>query len=539
MNIQQFPPQYQLQSPPQYQLQSPPQQFPPQYQLQSPPQQSPPQYQLQSPPQQFSMTNALGFLILLVILGIALYIVISVEMGSSSKTTDNTENENNTQDNTDDISTSSNYPTNTGGTNIGDTSGNTNQNPTGTTSTGTTSTGTTSTVTTPTVTTANILSNYNVYNSSFSTSNSFYGNYAITATNITVLHNNTYKLIITGNGTLEFIKYNPGWDVLFSSVNLYDKSRFYALIMKNDGDLVVIDSNNNILWRTYTSGNNGAYLSVTDGGVLVIRTNNNIIKAIYPTNYHILDQNNWKYIKNNDPTGCKTNWALLNTGGDIIQPTISKIWRNETGKSNGHLWCATDNNTLPSDRIIDTDLEPQTIHGIANISHIVLLNYKGERIYISASKYKNIIAKNSLDDDNNNWLECDKWDYSAINAYNINGDDITNLENSSKDMDKIFSYEISSYRRNYHFNSGYGAPHDNDNDLLHDGCTKFYNLYGNDKLTNQKNTLALDGFKSFNNTRTDHKNWLRWPRGASQYSYYWRVYYRTVDDYLTYLNSKS
>ena len=538
MNIQQFPPQYQLQFPPQYQLQSPPQQFPPQYQLQSPPQQSPPQ---QSPPQQFSMTNALGFLILLAILGIALYIVISVEMGSSSKTTDNTENENNTQDSTDDISTSSNYPTNTGGTNTGGTSGNTNQNPTGTTSTGTTPTVTTPTGTTPTVTTsiANILSTYTVHNSSFSTSNRFNGNLAITATNITVLHNNTYKLIITGNGTLEFIKYNPGRDVLFSSVNLYVNSRFYALIMKNDGDLVVIDSNNNILWSTNTSGNNGAYLAVTDGGVLVIRTDNNIIKAIYPTNYHILGQNNWKYIKNNNPTGCKTNWALLNTDGNIIQSTISKIWSNETGKSNGHLWCATDNNTLTSERIIDNNLEPQTIHGIANISHIVLLNYLGQRIYISASTYKDIIEKNSLTNDTNTDLGCDGDEYNAINAFDINGDDLKNLENSSKYMDNIFYYPMGSYRRNYNFNSDYGAPHDNDDDLLHDYCTKFYNLYGSDKLYPQKRELTLDGFKSFNNTITDHKNWLRWPRGASEYSYYWRVYYRTVDDYLTYLNSKS
>jgi hypothetical protein len=310
--------------------------------------------------------------------------------------------------------------------------------------------------------------------------------------------------------------------------------------MKNDGNLVVIDSNDNTLWSTNTSGNSGAYLAVTNGGALVIRTDNNIIKAIYPTNYHISGQNNWKYIKNNDPTGCKTNWALLNTDGSIIQSTISKIWRNETGKSIGHLWCATDNNTLPSDRIIDNNLEPQTIHGIANISHIVLLNYLGERIYISASTYKNIIAKNSYNNDDNSDLGCDDDEYDAINAYNIDADDIKNLVNSSKDMDSIFNYPTGSYRRNYHFNSGFGAPHDNDDDELHNDCTKFYNLYGNDKLFSQKRELAQDGFNRFNAiTITDHKNWLRWPRGDSEYSYYWRVYYRTVDDYRTYLNSKS
>ena len=60
-----------------------------------------------------------------------------------------------------------------------------------------------------------------------------------------------------------------------------------------------------------------------------------------------------------------------------------------------------------------------TIWGINNIKEIVLLNYLGERVYIEAHIFKNIIDDNDKSNDDNKDLCCTCQEYDAVNAYNI------------------------------------------------------------------------------------------------------------------------
>ena len=66
-----------------------------------------------------------------------------------------------------------------------------------------------------------------------------------------------------------------------------------------------------------------------------------------------------------------------------------------------------------------------------------------------------------------------------------------------------------------------------------DDCTQFWNLYSNERHTKFKDPLKDDGFKEFSSNVNDHINWLRNSRGSSEYSRYWRVYYRTWDDFFS------
>jgi hypothetical protein len=63
------------------------------------------------------------------------------------------------------------------------------------------------------------------------------------------------------------------------------------------------------------------------------------------------------------------------------------------------------------------------------------------------------------------------------------------------------------------------------------------NLYDNDRLTIERKLLADDGFKPFSDDINNANNWIRRDFGSGYYDSYWRVYYRTVNDYANYLNN--
>ena len=92
-------------------------------------------------------------------------------------------------------------------------------------------------------------------------------------------------------------------------------------------------------------------------------------------------------------------------------------------------------------------------------------------------------------------------------------------------------------RNPYKFYKDYGASHDNDKKLRIEGCTPFYALYNKNRYVQFKNPLKEDEFKEARESSVNyHENWLRDPRGDSEYSYYWKVYYRTQQGYVNYLN---
>ena len=167
------------------------------------------------------------------------------------------------------------------------------------------------------------------------------------------------------------------------------------------------------------------------------------------------------------------------------------------------------------------DKEPTaTIHG-ETVKEIVLLNKHAQPIYIEPHVFKRIIDDNSINKDDNEDLSCNGDEYDAVTAYNINSDTrFAELKTSSISMKQKYTFATEFIRED-------GAIHNNsDSDKLH-GCTQFWNLYSENRYGTEKNNLINAGFKYFSpNNANDAKNWLRDSVGASQYSRYWKVFYR-------------
>jgi hypothetical protein len=166
------------------------------------------------------------------------------------------------------------------------------------------------------------------------------------------------------------------------------------------------------------------------------------------------------------------------------------------------------------------DKQPTAIiHGKV-VKEIVLLNKHGQPIYIEPYVFKKIIDDNSINTDDNVDLSCKGDEYSAVNAYNIGSNRFDQLKTSSQNMKQKYTFATE-------FNRDDGSPHDNDDDVLLDGCTPFWNLYSVARYEDKKNNLANAEFKYFSpNDANSAQNWLRDERGSSEYSYYWKVFYR-------------
>lgn len=175
-----------------------------------------------------------------------------------------------------------------------------------------------------------------------------------------------------------------------------------------------------------------------------------------------------------------------------------------------------------------------TIHGVSNIRDIGLLTYNNDIIYIEATIFKDYCTTVSNTKDNEKYLECDGDQYTAINSYFIaNNDDngkvdvaISSLIESSKKLKNILKEGIE-------FSINSGASHNNAKnsrvDFRNEKCTQFH------KLRNMDDKKILDmKFKRFPGL----KHWLSYFRSGT-YDWYWRVYYRTEDDYYNYMDCSS
>ena len=110
----------------------------------------------------------------------------------------------------------------------------------------------------------------------------------IAATNIAIVHNSDYRLLITGEGELMHVKLTNWNDKLFNPN--YTKSNFGYIVMEHGGNLVIFNNQNpsNILWQSGTGNNNGAYLELESNGALIIKKKDSsgavtIIKYLYIT----------------------------------------------------------------------------------------------------------------------------------------------------------------------------------------------------------------------------------------------------------------
>lgn len=73
---------------------------------------------------------------------------------------------------------------------------------------------------------------------------------------------------------------NKTWRFLWGS-GKNNTGGLTQLIMNIDGNLIIKDKNNIILWESQTAGNSGAYAELTDDGKFIIRDTAKIIKIIY------------------------------------------------------------------------------------------------------------------------------------------------------------------------------------------------------------------------------------------------------------------
>jgi hypothetical protein len=116
--------------------------------------------------------------------------------------------------------------------------------------------------------------------------------FKFTATDVAIVNNPNYRLLIGGNGKLRYVKLD-NWSDLFSPS--YTGSNFGSLVMQHDGNLVIYSNATppTVLWQSNTSDNNGAYLELTTNGSLMIKNSSGtIIKYLYSNGLMTSVENN-------------------------------------------------------------------------------------------------------------------------------------------------------------------------------------------------------------------------------------------------------
>lgn len=364
-----------------------------------------------------------------------------------------------------------------------------------------------------------------------------------------IIPNKKIKLVFQYDGHLLLRANITNGDIIWKTGEYETSNNWkgkWTLQMQFDGNLAIRNGREQV-WATNTYNNPGAYAELLDTGNFVIKNKENQIISYLLTkeygnnNIFFSGSKNWKYCKNNtSPDGILKDWHYYNKDTGI---RIEHIPGRVTLARDNHPWGMTKNDTTDNERNSNDMIKPINISVIddINIVHIVLLNKLGERIYIEPQVLLDIYNKGDKHNDDNVDLGCDGDEYNAVNAYNIDQNDFINkLYNSSVKLENgLFKNEKGRGVRNpYNFYKDYGASHDNDKKLKIEGCTPFYALYNKNRYVQFKNPLKEDGFKEARESSVNyHENWLRDPRGDSKYSYYWKVYYRTQQGYINYLNS--
>lgn len=165
--------------------------------------------------------------------------------------------------------------------------------------------------------------------------------------------------------------------------------------------------------------------------------------------------------------------------------------------------------------------EPKTIWGINNIIQIGLLSFKNKFIIVEPNSVNQIVTNSNIDDGKNQEPKKNDWFHDPVDSYYI-------------DMGKMGNL-------NQNLNTSDAAWHSNsENDMIDfngSKTTEFYKLYFMDiSILNNK------GFKQFDPNSLLHKSakhWLGIDKSDTSYTVYYRIFYRTWDDYLTNIKCSS
>jgi len=355
---------------------------------------------------------------------------------------------------------------------------------------------------------------------------------------VVLLEKNGWLAVFTKEGNLVILgpQYAEGSTGLYEhwSTGLNGQSGT-KLRLQRDGNLVIYNEVDVAKWSSETYSKSPLYLEILDGGFLMLKkSNEDIEKVLYPSSnrtwldFYIQSSGKWGYVNYNSTTNCKRNWFYLNKDGSKINgPNASVVIDSD---DNNSLWCPTKDNTIGLRE--RNPVSVNSIHGVDNIIHIVLLNYRGERNYIEPNVFKDIIDKIYIGAGYPT-PGCTADKTLPVNAWVANFH-FDRLRLSSAYMKDIFNNE-TGLRQPYLFNGDDGATQQK-NDLYLE-CTKFHNLYDNGRLTIERKLLADDGFKPFSDDINNANNWIRRDFGSGYHDSYWRVYYRTLNEYVNYLNN--
>lgn len=358
---------------------------------------------------------------------------------------------------------------------------------------------------------------------------------------IEVLVNSNFKIIFQKDGNL--VLYNGTIEpknAIWSTKT--DKKGGTKLRMQHDGNLVLYTDNNTSLWNSKTSNNPSSFAELLSNGRFVIRNNKNttikylLTKEFGGDNIYFSGSNNWKYAKNNSTSGILSDWKYYSKDG-----SLTVIKGNITLKNDTQPWGMTDKDSSNDDRKTTGMNIPQTINGVKNVIDIALLSYEGYISYINVEEFKNSIDSNKTDSAvSNNWKKdstgCTDWNIAPV-VYNY----ITNYNILSTNSDA--NKKINIYTNPAKFEEKDGGTHDDDN--KYNGCTQFWNLYNNSRLSNEKNIIKNQNFEEGDTNIESRHNWIGDEKGryssskARNFRRYWRVYYRTQENYVNYLNSLS
>lgn len=169
----------------------------------------------------------------------------------------------------------------------------------------------------------------------------------------------------------------------------------------------------------------------------------------------------------------------------------------------------------------------ENIHNIDNIVHIALLTYEGKVIYIEPHIFKIYCTTEYNSGDDHRDLGCTGDEYTAYNSYFI-----ANSDNKHENNIAFFELTASSDRlKNYlgegeSFTTSSGASHNDSRGSRVNGCTQFFTLRNlNDSFLTNKGFVKFNGIPEYlSYARRDAHDW------------YWRVYYRTLDNFMKYKN---
>ncbi len=170
-----------------------------------------------------------------------------------------------------------------------------------------------------------------------------------------------------------------------------------------------------------------------------------------------------------------------------------------------------DNNTYP----------PTNVWDINNVIQIAFLSYNNKVIIIDPRIFNSIISNTNINDGKDVIPTSRGDNHDPVSGYEIKQDKLGQIHS-----------ELNTSDAAWHRNSTSSLI-----DFNGENTTEFFKLFNID-ITSLKNR-KFNQFNSSGLLEKTPKRWLYIDKNDTPYTVYYRIFYRTLDDYLTYINCNS